>query len=135
MDHPHRADRVLRRTVRVSLSTALPAWCRAEGDTLVVTVYAQPGAKHTVVQGPHGNGSGNGNGDALKIRVAAPPLDGRANLELRRFLAGILQVPRRDVMLLSGDKSRSKRFAIRGGRVEEVLQLAANLAIFRSPLK
>ena len=96
---------------------------------LIVTVHAQPGAKHTEVQGLHGNGSdsgnGSGNADALKIRVAAPPLDGRANLELRRFLAGILQVPRRDVMLLSGDKSRSKRFAIRGGRVEAVLQLAA----------
>lgn len=129
MDHPHRADRVLRRTVRVSLSTALPAWCRAEGDTLIVSVYAQPGAKHTEVQGLHGKGNGkgngDGNGDALKIRVAAPPLDGRANLQLRRFLAGILQVPRRDVKLLSGEKSRSKRFAIRGGRVEAVLQLAA----------
>lgn len=90
-------------------------WFRQDGETLIVSIYVQPGARHTEVQGLHG--------DALKIRVAAPPLDGRANDELQRFLCNLMQVPRRDVTLLSGDKSRSKRFAIRGGKVEALLQL------------
>lgn len=47
-------------------------------------------------------------GSALKIKVHAPALEGRANDELLDFLAVKLRVPRRDVTLLRGDKSRRK---------------------------
>jgi hypothetical protein len=47
-------------------------------------------------------------GPVLKVKVHAPALEGRANDELLDFLAATLRVPRRDVTLLRGDKSRRK---------------------------
>ena len=47
-------------------------------------------------------------GAALKVKVHAPALEGRANDELLDFLAGTLGVPRRDLTLLRGGKSRQK---------------------------
>ena len=81
----------------------------------MLSIYAQPGARQTLIQGLHG--------DALKIRVAAPPLDGRANEEIRRFLANVLQVAQRDVTIVSGEKSRSKRFSICGAQIDPLLRL------------
>ena len=86
------------------------SWFRLDGDLLVLTVHAQPGARRTELQGLHG--------DALKIRVAAAPVDGAANDELRRFLAKSFEVAWRDVELLSGISSRAKRFSIRGSRID-----------------
>ena len=80
------------------------SWYRRERGTLVVSVHAQPGAKRTEVAGLHG--------EALKVRVAAPALEDRANAVLTEFLADAFAVPRRCVRLLSGAKSRAKRFAI-----------------------
>ena len=80
-------------------------WCRRLPDgTLVLAVHAQPGAKRTEVAGLHG--------EALKVRVAAPPLDDRANEALAAFLAQRLGVARRDVRLVGGQKSREKRFEV-----------------------
>jgi uncharacterized protein len=77
---------------------------RADG-VVVLSVHAQPGAKRTEVQGLHG--------DALKIRVAAPALEDRANAALIEFISERLGIARRDVTLVSGAKSREKRFEIR----------------------
>jgi uncharacterized protein (TIGR00251 family) len=71
----------------------------------VISIHAQPGARRTEVAGPHG--------DSLKIRVSAPALEDRANDALVEFIAKKLGVARRDVALLSGAKSREKRFEIR----------------------
>jgi len=86
------------------------AWFRHDNDRLILTIHAQPGAKRTGIQGLHG--------DALKIRVAAPPVEGAANDELRRFLAQSFEVALRDVEQLAGLTSRAKRFVIRGSRVD-----------------
>jgi uncharacterized protein (TIGR00251 family) len=51
---------------------------------------------------------------SLKIRIQAPPVDGKANQALCRFLAKRLGVPRRDVALLSGDTGRRKGILVRG---------------------
>lgn len=53
-------------------------------------------------------------GTALKVKIHAPALEGRANDELLDFLAEKLGVPRRDVTLLRGDKSRQKVVRIAG---------------------
>ena len=53
-------------------------------------------------------------GDAILIRLAAPPVDGAANAALVAFLAAALDVPRRDITLVAGDKSRDKRIRIAG---------------------
>lgn len=73
---------------------------RVEADAIVLALHVQPGAARTELAGTHG--------DALKIRLAAPPVDGRANDELLRFLAEAFGVPRANVALLRGPSSRSK---------------------------
>lgn len=84
-------------------------WFRRENNALILSIHAQPGAKRTEIQGLHG--------DALKIRVAAAPVEGAANDALRRFLAETFKVSLRDVELIAGTTSRAKRFAIRGSVV------------------
>ena len=77
-----------------------PAWLKRSGSALTLTLHIQPGAKKTEVAGEHG--------DALKIRLAAPPVDGKANAELVRLLAEAFGVPRRQVAILRGETSRDK---------------------------
>jgi uncharacterized protein (TIGR00251 family) len=79
---------------------AAAAWCREESGTVVLSLHVQPGARRTEVAGVHG--------DALKIRLAAPPVDGKANAELRRFLAAAFGVPPTRVTLVRGETSRQK---------------------------
>ena len=81
-------------------------WITPQDGGVLLTLHIQPGAKKTEVSGPHG--------DALKIRLAAPPVDGKANAALIEFLAERLKVPRTRVTLVSGQSSRSKRVAVAG---------------------
>ena len=81
----------------------------ASGD-LVFSLHVQPGAKRTEIAGLHG--------EALKIRLAAPPVDGKANACLIAFLAKQLEVPRSQVELVSGDTSRQKRLRVSGASAE-----------------
>jgi len=66
----------------------------------VLTLHAQPGARRSEIVGVHG--------DALKLRLAAPAVEGKANAELVRFLAEAFGVPLRQVSLLRGETSRRK---------------------------
>lgn len=75
-------------------------WARPTDNGWVLTVRAQPGASRSEVAGPYG--------DALRIRLAAPANDGKANAELVRFLAAALGVPPRTVTLVRGHGSRDK---------------------------
>lgn len=76
----------------------------ADGIRLLVRV--QPRAARTEMVGEHGG--------ALKIRVAAPPVDGAANDALVRFLAEQLAVPRAAVTLAAGTSGRSKVVLVSG---------------------
>jgi uncharacterized protein (TIGR00251 family) len=63
-------------------------------------------------------------GDFLKIKITAPPVDGRANEECIRFLADVLGVKKDQVQIVSGFKAKRKTIAIQGltiKAVEEVL--------------
>ena len=62
---------------------------------------------------------------ALRVRLAAPPLDNRANEALRRLLAARLNVPFAAVRIARGERSRNKRVEISGATVEQVRALAA----------
>ena len=53
-------------------------------------------------------------GDAILVRLAAPPVDGAANDALIAFLSTALDIPRRDILLVAGEKSRDKRVRITG---------------------
>ena len=85
------------------VSAAVP-WRRDDGSAIVLTLHVQPGAARTGVAGAHG--------DALKVRLAAPPVDGKANDALRRFLAAEFAVPLRSVTLVRGEASRQKTVRI-----------------------
>jgi len=88
----------------------------AEGVTL--SVRAQPGAKKTALAGVYGEGATA----QLKVAVHAPPIEGRANDALIAFLGGIFSLPRKSVILISGETSRSKVFLLRGARMANVEQ-------------
>jgi len=79
----------------------------------VLTVHVQPKASRTECVGIHG--------DALKIRVAAPPIDGAANDELIRFIAGRCAIPHASVLIQSGAKGRHKRLYLKGITAELVM--------------
>jgi len=53
-------------------------------------------------------------GDAVLIRLAAPPVEGAANDALIAFLSDALDLPRRNITIVSGEKSRGKRVRIEG---------------------
>ena len=63
-------------------------------------VRAQPRAAKSEIVGAHG--------DALKVRLAAPPVDGKANEECRKFFAKFFQVPVSSVEIVVGDLARDK---------------------------
>jgi uncharacterized protein (TIGR00251 family) len=90
-------------------------WYRRNGEVLTLTLHIQPGAKHTDVAGLHG--------EALKIRLAAPPIEGRANEALLKFIANTFGVPLRQVELKQGGQSRHKVVAITGSKVEPEILL------------
>ena len=83
------------------MSIALPEW--REGH-IVLPVRVTPNARKTEVLGWEEN--------TLKIKLAAPPVDGKANKALCVFMADWLDIPKRDISLISGDTSRIKRLKI-----------------------
>lgn len=67
--------------------------------------------------------------DAILVRLNAPPVDGAANSELIRLLAAVLDVPRRNVQIVSGERSRGKRVRITGRTAAEVERLLVDQPI------
>ena len=82
----------------------MTVWLRIAPGMATIVLHIQPGAKKTEIVGTHG--------DALKIRLAAPPVDGKANAELVRFLADAFGVPQRQVTIVRGETSRQKSVRI-----------------------
>ena len=81
-------------------------WYRLDGDrnVLCINLYVQPNARSTELAGTHG--------EALKVRVAAPPLDDRANQLLIDFLGKTLSLPGSRVRIGRGGRSRHKLIVI-----------------------
>ena len=71
-----------------------------------LTVHVRPGAAESAITKPHG--------DAIGMRLAAPPVDGKANRELIEFVAERLGVSRRAVTLVAGESSRRKIVDVAG---------------------
>jgi uncharacterized protein (TIGR00251 family) len=82
------------------------AWCRRTAGGWTLAVHVQPGARRSEIAGLHG--------DRLKVRIAAPALDGRANDALVAFIAGQLGLPKARVAVIKGDRSREKLLAVSG---------------------
>ncbi len=75
-----------------------------------IDLHIQPRASRTEIAGLHG--------DALKLRIASPPVDGAANDEIVRFLADQLRVPRRAVAITAGASGRRKVVTVEGTTVD-----------------
>jgi len=73
---------------------------------LILELHVQPGAARSEFAGRHG--------ERIKVRLAAPAVEGKANAALIAFLAGHFGVPRRNVRIAAGLKSRKKRVVIEG---------------------
>jgi hypothetical protein len=89
-------------------------------DGAILTVKVIPRAGKTAITGTRDN--------ALLIRLAAAPVDGAANATLLSLLADALGVPKRQVTILSGEKSRTKHVKVMGVTAEVVRQ---RLSIFK----
>ena len=93
------------------------------GGQIRLKVYVQPRAALSQIVGMHG--------DNVKVRVAAPPVEGEANVELERFIAKLLGIARSKVSVVAGASSRLKTVAIDGvsaGAVQEAVDRALRRA-------
>ena len=79
-------------------------WLAESADAIELVVHVVPGARRAGIAGEHG--------DALKIRLAAPAVEGKANAALVAFLADAFGVSRRQVTIVRGETSRDKRVRI-----------------------
>lgn len=95
-----------------------------EKDSAVTfKIRVQPRASKTEVVGEHG--------DALKIRIASPPVDGKANEEVRKFFARLLDVQTNAVEIIAGDSSRDKVIRVHGVGSRRLLDAVAKMSVAR----
>ena len=92
---------------RNSVMSPLPDWLTVSAEGFLIDVHVQPGARRTVVVGPHGH--------RLKLAVQAPPLEGRANDAVIGLLAECLGVRPSSVRVVGGQGSRDKRIHVERG--------------------
>jgi uncharacterized protein (TIGR00251 family) len=85
--------------------------------SIVFAVRVTPRASRDAIEGEYQG--------ALRVRLTAPPVEGRANDALRRLLAAHLNVPVSAVRIVGGEKSRNKRVAVAGVTRAQVISLAA----------
>jgi uncharacterized protein (TIGR00251 family) len=83
-------------------------WYRWQDGALLLNLRVQPRAKRNLLIGPEGG--------HLKVRITAPPVEGKANAHLRRFLAEEFGVPQSRVELMAGARKRLKCVRIHAPR-------------------
>lgn len=93
-----------------------PKALKVNPDNICLSCRVQPGASRTQIVGPYGE-------DAVKIALQAPPVDGKANLELCRFLAQTCQLKNSQVSILSGHTSRSKVVQLKNITSDQIIAL------------
>ena len=95
----------------VDAAKAVP-WVTSHVEGAVLAVHAQPGAKRDAIVGEYDG--------KLKVALTAPPVDGKANEKLMKFLASELGVAKSALTLITGDTNRSKRLLVRGMSAADV---------------
>ncbi|BBL69421.1 DUF167 family protein [Methylogaea oryzae] len=100
----------------------MASWYECRDDEVTLALRIQPKASRDQFAGIQG--------DRLKVRITAPPVDGKANEHLLAFLAKTFRVAKSQVQLLSGETGREKRVRITGTRLwpqflAEVTQIKA----------
>jgi uncharacterized protein (TIGR00251 family) len=89
-------------------------WITKADNAVVLTLRIVPRSSRNEICGEHG--------DALKIKLQAPPVEGKANKALIEFLAETLGIHRNNISILSGDTGRNKRVAITGISSQEITE-------------
>ena len=89
-------------------------WCSRHGECLRIAVHVQPNASRTEISGLVEG--------ALKIKLHAPPVDGKANEALTHFSADRLKVAKRDVTVSHGHGSRKKLLEVRSEMTLEQIE-------------
>jgi uncharacterized protein len=90
-----------------------PSWLAGTPGNWSVLLHVQPGASRSASAGTHDG--------CLKLRIAAPPIDGRANDAVRAFLSERLGVAKAAIRIEHGDTSRRKRVRVMAGCSEAEL--------------
>ena len=90
-------------------------FCREKGERLTITVHVQPRARKSEIVGVHG--------DVLKVKVAAPPVDGAANDELILLFSKFFGIARSRVQIFRGGTSRHKVIEVSGVTESELTSL------------
>jgi uncharacterized protein (TIGR00251 family) len=85
---------------------ATAGWWTRDDEGLVVAVRVVPGARRSEVT--------DAAGGQLRVRIAAPPVDDKANVELQRFVAELFGVRRSAVRIVRGQRSRDKVLHVAG---------------------
>ncbi|MEE9369313.1 MAG: DUF167 family protein [Pontiella sp.] len=80
------------------------AWFEDKGNSIILNIRAVPRSSQDSIQGIYG--------DALKIRIQAPPVEGKANTYLIKYLSKEWKIPRAGIEILSGETGRNKRVRI-----------------------
>lgn len=79
-------------------------WFEEGDNSITLNIRAVPRSAQDAIQGLYG--------DALKVRIQAPPVEGKANAYLIKFLAKQWKIPRSSIQILSGETGRNKRLKI-----------------------
>lgn len=91
---------------------SLPAWIRPARNGASVEVFVRPRAAKDAIAGVHGT--------RLRVKVKAPPVEGRANRAVEELFAGLLGLPRSAVTVVTGESSRHKTIQVSGMSPEDV---------------
>ena len=92
---------------------ALPPWLHPKEDGFLLDVVVSPRSSRTRIVGVHD--------DRLKIQLTAPPVDGKANAALVRFLAETLDVARAQIEIVGGASARRKTVRVLGATAQRAL--------------
>lgn len=79
-------------------------WYKWDGEDLIITVRAQPNSSKDIITPPEN--------DIVKVKIKAPPVDGKANSHLIKFLSKSFGTPKSKIVILNGETSKSKRIKI-----------------------
>jgi uncharacterized protein (TIGR00251 family) len=97
----------------------LSVWARRIAQGWLLSIHAQPGAKRSEVAGLYG--------EALKLRLAAPAVEGRANEALVEFIADALGVPRSGVRVVKGASGRRKTVLVAAPQTDPARLIAGKV--------
>ncbi|CAA9446929.1 MAG: hypothetical protein AVDCRST_MAG80-1867 [uncultured Rubrobacteraceae bacterium] len=98
---------------KAATSVGAQAFVHPAKGGVCVKLRVSPGAKCTAIKGLYGNG-------AVRLSAAAPPVEGRANAEVERYMARLFGLSRSEVALVKGASNRDKLVSVRGLRPDEV---------------